>query len=226
MPFELDLQHESLSYTGHYARPTLELWGNGGVIIKGLLGALGPHGVTLQQIQVSGALPNASETVVTAHVPGVGSVKFGFDKIEFNFAKFSSAFFEAMPSTVNALVAWIAEAVPDFKFASHRFLYFSHSFVKSTTPQEVLRALNVRELKSAGISVGNGAIYNHTVPAKSWETQLLIDKSQYLPGGLFVSLDLAIHTGEVDYGQVLMEGRRYLADALAELNLVIPEAVA
>lgn len=226
MPFELDLQHESLNYTGHYARPTLELWGSGGIIIKGLLGALGSHGVTLQQIQVSGALPNASETVVTAHVPGVGAVKFGFDKIEFNFARFSPAFFEAIPNTANALVAWIVKAVPDFEFASHRFLYFSHSFVKSTTPQEVLKALNVRELKSAGISVGNGAIFNHTLPAKNWETQLLIDKSQHLPGGLFVSLDLTIHTGEIDYGQVMMEGRRYLADALAELNLVIPETVA
>ncbi len=63
MPFQLDLRHEALNYTGNYARPTLELWGSGGVIIKGLLDALGPHGVTLQQIQVSGTLPNASETI-------------------------------------------------------------------------------------------------------------------------------------------------------------------
>src|SRR5271157_1237202 len=149
MPFELDLQHEALNYTGHYARPTLELWGNGGVIIRGLLDALGPHGVTLQQIQVSGSLANASETVVTAHVPAVGAVKFGFDKMEFNFAKFSHAFFEAIPDTMDRLVAWIADAVPDFQFASHRFLYFSHSFVKGGTPQEVLKTLNVRELGSA-----------------------------------------------------------------------------
>jgi hypothetical protein len=226
MPFELDLRHEALNYTGHYARPTLELWGSGGVIIKGLLDSLGPHGVTLQQIQVGGSLPNASETVVTAHVPGVGAVKFGFGKIEFNFANFSPTFFEALPNTMNGLVAWIAKAVPDFKFASHRFFYFSHSFVKDTTPQAVLKTLNLRELGSAGISVGNGAIYNHTVPSKSWETQLLIDKSQHLAGGLFVSLDVIIHTGEIDYGQVMMDGRKYLADALAELDLVIPEAVA
>lgn len=226
MPFELDLQHETLRYTGHYASPTLGLWGSGGVIIKGLLDALGQHGVTLQQIQVSGALPNASETVVTAHVPRVGAVKFGFDKIELDFSNFSPAFLEAMPSTLNDLVVWIVKAVPDFKFASHRFFYFSHSLVKNATPQEVLKALNVREVKSAGISVGNGAIYNHTVPSRNWETQLLIDKSQQLAGGLFVSLDLVIRTGEIDYGQVMIEGRRYLAEALAELDLVIPEAVA
>ena len=225
MPFQLDLRHETLKYTGQYARPTLELWGSGGVIIKGLLDALGPHGVTLQQIEVSGSLPNASETVVTAHVPGIGAVKFGFDKIELNFANFSPEFFEAMPSTMNALVDWIAKAVSDFKFASHHFFYFSHSFVKDATPQEVLKALNVRELRSAGISVGNGAIYNYAVPSKNWDTQLLIDKSQYLAGGLYVSLDVRIHTGEIDYGQVMMNSRKYLADALAELDLVIPETV-
>jgi hypothetical protein len=226
MPFELDLQHEALNYTGRYAFPTLELWGSGGVIIKGLLDALGPHGVTLQQIQFSGSLPNASETVVTAYVPAVGAVKFGFDKIEFNFANFSQPFFEAIPRTMNELVEWIAKAVPDFKFASHGFSYFSHSFVKDATPQDVLKALNIRELKSAGISVGNGAIYNCTVPSKNWETQLLIDKSRHLVGGLFVSLDVRIQRGEIDYGQVLMDGRKYLADALAELDLVIPETVA
>jgi hypothetical protein len=226
MSFELDLKHEALNYTGSYARPTLELWGSGGVIIKGLLDALGPHGVTLQQIQVSGNLPNASETVVTAHVPGVGTVKFGFDKMEFNFANFSQTFFEAMPSTMNGLVAWIAKAVPDFRFASHSFSYFSHSFVKDTTPQEVLKTLNVRELRSAGISVGNGAIYNYTVPSKRWETQLLIDKSRHVAGGLFVSLEVRIHTGEIDYGQAIMDGRKYLADVLAELDLVMPETVA
>jgi hypothetical protein len=226
MPFVLDLQHEELNYIGRYARPTLELWGSGGVIIKGLLDALGPHGVALKQIQVSGSLTNAAETVVTAQVPSVGVVKFGFDKMEVNLANFTQSFFEALPQTMNGLVAWIVAAIPDFKFVSHSFKYFSHSFVKDATPQEALRALNVRELKSPGITLGNGAIYNYAVPGKKWETQLLIDKSQHVPGGLFVSLEIRIQKGDIDYAQTMMDGRRYLADALAELELVIPETVA
>ena len=74
--------------------------------------------------------------------------------------------------------------------------------------------------------LGNGAIYNYAVPGKKWETQLLIDKSQDVAGGLFVSLEIRIHKGEVDYGQMMRDGRKYLADALAELELVIPETVA
>lgn len=163
---------------------------------------------------------------MTAHVPAVGTVKFWFDKIEFSFSNFSQAFFETIPKTMGELTAWIIKAVPDFKFASHSFFYFSHSFVEDSTPQEVLKAVNTRELKSAGISVGSGAIFNYTVPSRNWETQLLIDKSRHLAGGLFISLDVRIHTGEIDYAQLIMDGRKYLADALAELDLVIPEASA
>lgn len=47
MPFQFELRHEALSYTGNYARPVLKLWGSGGVIIQGMLDALGSHGVTL-----------------------------------------------------------------------------------------------------------------------------------------------------------------------------------
>jgi hypothetical protein len=226
MPFELDLRHEALNYIGRYARPTLELWGSGGLIVKGLLDALGPQGVTLNQIQLTGNVVNAADTMVTAQIPAVGVVKFGFDKMEINLANFTQAFFEALPQTMNGLVAWLVGAIPDFKFASHSFSYFSHSFVKDATPQQVLQALNVRELKTAGITLGNGAIYNYAVPAKKWETQLLIDKSQHIAGGLFVSLEIRIHEGELDFAQMMMEGRKYLADALAELELVIPETVA
>ena len=42
MLFPLDLGHEVLNYTGNNARPALELWGSGGVIIKGLLTHLVP----------------------------------------------------------------------------------------------------------------------------------------------------------------------------------------
>ncbi len=128
-------------------------------------------------------------------MPAVGTVKFWFDKIEFSFSNFSQAFFETIPKTMGELTAWIIKAVPDFKFASHSFFYFSHSFVEDSTPQEVLKAVNTRELKSAGISVGSGAIFNYTVPSRNWETQLLIDKSRHLAGGLFISLDVRIHTG-------------------------------
>jgi hypothetical protein len=222
MPFALDLRHEALNYTGSYAQPALELWGHGGAIIKGLLGALGQHGVTFSQIQASGTSVNASDTVVVAIVPSVGTVTFGFDRLEFKFANFTEDFFSAIPQTMERLVEWLRGSVSDFKFSAHKFSYSSHSFVRDATPQHVLKKLNVQELINAGINVGSGAIFNYTVPSKKWETQLLIDKSKYLAGGLFISLDLVLHSGEIDYSQLISDGRDYLATVLGELGIVVP----
>jgi hypothetical protein len=158
MPFELDLQHEVLNYTGLFATPVMELWGSGGAIIRALLDALGEHGVTLKQIQIGGGQNSASDTVVTAVVPNVGPVKFAFDKLEFSFTGFTTEFFESIPRLMESLASWLTRVSPVFKFASHSFSYYSHSFVKGSTSKAVLDTLNVRELKSVGISLGNGAI--------------------------------------------------------------------
>ena len=223
MPFELDLQHEVLNYRGTYARPILELWGKGGIIIDGLLNTLSPHNVRLPQIQVSANASTAADVVVVAQVPGAGSVKFSFDKLEFNFTNFSQEFFESIPNTMTSLTKWLRAVAVDFKFSSHNFLYSCHSFVKDSTPQNVLETVNPRELKDGGITVGNGAIFNYRIPSKSWETKLLIDKSEHITGGLFVSFELRINSGEIDYREVMLAGRHYLRGILQELNLSLPE---
>lgn len=223
MPFLLDLRHESLTYKGQYAKPAMELWGNGGAIVKWMLDSLGPHGVTLPQIKLGGNLPSQSEWLVLAEVPGVGPVKFSFDKLEFNFINFSQDFFASLPETMDSLVEGLRRMVPDLKFSSHSFVYFCHSFVKDGTPQDALRAVNPVGLKDAGISLGNGAIFNYTVPSRNWETQLTIDRSRHLTGGLFLSLDVRINSGDIDYEQVIQDSREYLAGILQELNLALPE---
>jgi hypothetical protein len=223
MPFELDIRHENLSYVGRFAYPLFELWGSGGVILKGLYGALASYGVTLQNVQVHGNVQSASEPVVTVQVPKFGALKFSFERIEFSFEDFTVEFFESIPALLNAAVLWIVKAVPGFKFVSHQFTYFTHAFVKDSTPEQVLRGVNIRELKSAGISLGNGAIFNFSVPQKNWETQLIMDRSKHLNGALFVSLAVTVRSGEVEYAKLLEEGRAYFRGILSELELSIPE---
>ena len=224
MPFELDVRHENVSYVGKFAYPTFELWGSGGIITKGLYDALAPYGVTLQNLQVSSTIANVAESVVTVYVPSFGSLKFSFEQIEFSFANLTVEFFESIPAILNAATLWITKAVPKFKFASHQFTYFTHAFVKDSTPEQVLQTVNPQKLKSAGISLGNGAIFNSSVPSKNWETQLILDKSKYLTGGLFVSLAVIVRAGDVEYGKLMEDGRAYLRGILSDLDLNIPEA--
>jgi hypothetical protein len=223
MPFDLDLRHESLIYKGFYSRTPLELWGQGALIIRWLLESLGPYGVTLQHIKFAGQQATLTEWIVLAEVSNFGSVKFSFDKLEFSFVNFTESFFESIPRLMDALVEGLGRLVKDFGFTSHEFVYFCHSFVKEGTAQDAMKDLSVLDLKSAGISLGNGAIFNYTVPAKGWETQLMIDRSRFIKGGLFINLDVKINRGAINYGQVVMDAREYLGGILQELNLALPE---
>jgi hypothetical protein len=224
MPFQLDLRHESLTYKGQYSRPPLELWGKGASIIAWFLESLAPYGVTLQHIKFAGQQATLTDWVVLAEVSNFGSVKFSFDKLEFNFINFSQAFFESVPQMMDRLVDGLGRIVENFEFSSHGFVYFCHAFIKDGTVQDAMKALSPPELKGAGISLGNGAIFNHTLPSKSWETQLIIDRSHLVAGGLFISLDVKISSGNINYSQVVMDARQYLGELLQELNLALPEA--
>ena len=52
----LDVQNESLAYTGQFSRPPLELWEAGGIIIQQSCKALEPYKVTLENFQVPSQL--------------------------------------------------------------------------------------------------------------------------------------------------------------------------
>ena len=223
MPFDLDIKHETLNYVGKFVRPTFELWGRGGPIIEHLYDALNPFGLSLANFQVTGNGPTVADPVITANIAGVGHLKFSFDKIEFSISRFTTDLFQALPSILQNFSAWISESVPHFGYASHSFSYFAHAFVKDATPEEVLKNMNGRSLSSAGICVGNGAIFNYSLPEKNWEIQFIADKSRQLAGGIFLNLSITINEGEQTFEEILGEGREYLKNVLLELELRLPE---
>ncbi len=223
MPATLDLRHESLGYTGNFARPTFELWGAGGIIVSQLYDALSPYRVNLQNFKLAGALPSAADTVLTVQV-GSTVLKFSFEKIEVTFTGFSEEEFQAIPKFLEASTIWLGKAVPGFLFSSHQIQYFSHSFLKEGSVDEFLKATNPKPLRSAGFDLGTGAIFHHSVPEKKWVTQLTLDRSQYIPGSLFIGLSIGIETGPVNYDSLLGEGRAYFANALGELGLSLPNS--
>jgi hypothetical protein len=223
VPFQLDVRHENLSYVGRFASPPFKLWGAGGIIVKHLLEALAPHGVSLQNFKAPGSNPTVADPVITIDIPNVGYAKFGFDKIEFNITNFTSDFLRAFPVILHNCTSWIGEFESDFRLSSHYFSYFTHAFVKDATAETILKSVNPKGLKSGGISVGNGAIFNYSIPEKSWETQLTVDRSRYLNGAVFVNLSITISDGTPNYDKILSEGRIYLRNVLSDLELFIPE---
>ncbi len=223
MPTTLDLRHETLGYTGNFARPTFELWGAGGVIVRQIYEALSPYKVSLQNFQLASALSSAADTILTVQV-GSTLLKFSFEKVDVTFTAFSEEEFQAIPNFLNASTAWLGRSVPDFQFSTHQIQYFSHSFLKEASADEFLKATNPKKLKSAGFDLGTGAIFHRSVPQKKWVTQLILDRSQSIPGALFIGLSIRIEAGLVNYDSLLVEGRTYFGEFLGELGLTLPDS--
>lgn len=222
MPATLDLRHESLLYTGNFARPTFELWGAGGTIVRQLYEALSPYKVSLQSFQLAAALSSAADTVLTVHI-GSTVLKFSFEKIDVTFTGFNEKEFQDIPKFLQASTVWLGKIVPDFLFGSHEVQYFSHSFLKEASVDDFLRTTSPRTMKSAGFDLGTGAILHRSVPERKWVTRLMLDRSQYIPGALFVGLSIRIETGVVDYESLLAQGRGYFLESVDQLGLSLPD---
>lgn len=223
MPYSLDIQQESLSYTVRYARPAFELWGTGGTVVGGLYNALSPHGVPLQNFQIATSVSSAADVIFTVKIAQYGVLKFTLEKMEFSFANFTEDTFRSIPQMLEASTRWLRSAIPSLKFAGHTFTYYNHSHIKGLAVEQFLRTVNARDLKSAGTSRGNGAIFNYTVPEHNWTTQVIVDRSVLVADALYLNLTLGFPGDMLDYPQLLSKGRYYLAQVLGELNLSLPE---
>jgi hypothetical protein len=222
MPATLDLHHESLIYAGNFVRPAFELWGAGGTIVREIYEALSPYKVSLQNFQLAPTLSTAADAILTVNV-GNTVLKFSFVKIDVSFTSFSEEEFQGIPRFLKASTDWLAKAVPRFSFVSHEVQYFSHSFLKEASVDDFLRTVNPRTMKSAGFDLGAGAIFHRSVPERKWVVRLMLDRSQYIPGALFVGLSIRIESGLVDYESLLTQGRGYFQESIGELGLILPD---
>jgi hypothetical protein len=228
MPKELDIRLESLIYTAQFAEPVFELWGAGQVIIGSLYHALSEYGVRLEHINIVNNV-SASAPVATVELPstsGKMTVRFAFNRMEFEFHNFTAAFFESIPTVLLKSTAWLRNVPPkNFRFASHRFGYYSHAFIKGGTTKETLDLINPRVPRGLGIGLGNGTVFHTFLPEKDWTLKLSFEESLALTGALFVSFVIETSVDAVDYAAVMSEGRACFNSVLGEMNLVIPDPV-
>jgi hypothetical protein len=89
-----------------------------------------------------------------------------------------------------------------------------------------LKTVGPKSPKAGGIDKGNGAIFHWEVPDRSWSTQLVLDRSLVISGGLYAMFTLLVLKDMVNYSELLTEGRTYLAALFGELGLDFPELIA
>jgi hypothetical protein len=222
MPLILDYKYESLAYTARFQRPVFQLWGAGATIASAMYEAYLPFNVPLSNFQLGSAATSAADVVVTVKLGDVGTSRFAFDRTESSFANFSEEAFQTFPRLLAASTDWLRNTISTFKVASHHFVYSNHSLLKGGVVADFLKALNPRKFKSAGESIGNGAIFNHVRKDAPWQTQLVLDRSLSVNEGLFASFGVTVIDDKIDYVAFLADARKYFEAMLADLDLRLP----
>lgn len=220
MPVAIEIKHELLTYTAFYERPAFSLWGNGAAIVRGFHDALAPYRVSLRDIQLTPNTSTAADPVLTITV-GSAIVKFAFQSLEVTFTSLDEGMMRRIPAFLDALTSWLKK-LPEFKFGSHKFVYFQHSFLKGKTVDEFLSTFSPKKLELQGVDLGTGVIFNRSVPERFWTTQVTLDRSVPHPGGLFLALSIQIGTGEVEYSKLFDEAVSYYSGIMKTLDLESP----
>jgi hypothetical protein len=220
MPVTIDIQHELLTYTAFYERPAFALWGNGAQIVSGFHDALAPYQVSLRDIQITPNTSTAADPVVTITV-GSAIVKFSFANLDVTFMNLGGSVLGKLPGFLDASTSWLKK-LPEFKFGSHKFVYFQHSFLKGASVDEFLSKFSPKKFELQGVDLGSGVIFNRSVPERFWTTQITLDRSVPYPGALFFGLNIQIGTGEVEYAKLFDEAMSYYAGIMKAMDLESP----
>jgi hypothetical protein len=223
MPKTLDIRLAGIAYTATFERPAFKYWGKGGDLVAALYEAMSSYNITLANIIVSGHLANSSESLITVRMPDENStLKFAFNRLDFSLNGLTTESIRQVPSIFRDGTSWLRKDSA-FKFSKHSFAYYSHAFVSKMTRDEVLGSINPRKLRSAGESLGTGAVFHSFVPKKGWRTRLTFEHSVPIQGAVFIGLFIELEKDVVDYDEMFREAREYYREILAELDLELPE---
>lgn len=122
------------------------------------------------------------------------------------------------PKICEASTGWIRKEAKDFEISSHRFVYSCHGLLKDVRVAEWLN-LGHAGIRDAGKAQGTGAIFHWSLPDKSWTTQLVLDKSVVVSGGLYLMFTLDVARNLIAFTEVALEARSYLNAIVAQLGL-------
>ena len=136
---EILIEQNQLKHTGVFARPLLDLWGDGKTVLRGLYGAFSPHGATISGIRNESTSLSPSDQVIAVSLGERGVHRLRIDRTETTIVNFTEDNLRAFPAIVDASDRWLREVSPSFAFGSHVFAYAGHGKPREASTEEVLK---------------------------------------------------------------------------------------
>jgi hypothetical protein len=220
--FILKEQRNQIGYTGFYRRPMVEWLGKFVEPTKALLEASLPYGFGLDSLQINTGTQFANQQCVQMYFGLQGNYSCKLDRSEAVFWNLNSDGILRAAEILGGTDAVLRKLSPEWELKSHQFIYSTHNILDEKSVAELLGQFKIPAPKSGGNHTRTAPIFYWEVPDKGWQTQLTVDASQVIPGGVFLSLTLLTEKDRVEFQQILEEGRAYVKSILKELNISFP----
>lgn len=221
-PSQLNISRNQISYLGVFSSPMLDWIGDFSDPSKALLQAIEPFGYGIDSLNITTATQPVSQQSAQVSFGGQGNYLCKLDRCEANFFNMNSQAQVLVAKVLGAADASLREANPEWGIRSHQFTYSAHGELEAKSAKEMLQQFQIQVPKQGGVSKGTGVIFRWHVPEKDWDTQLTLDESLVVKGGLFLSLMISTEKSLTDFTEVLKDGHVYLTGVLGEMGITLP----
>lgn len=205
-----------------FRHPMMEWFGQFHEPSRALLQAFKPHGFGLESLQVMTGAQLVNQQGVQMLFGVQGTYTWRLDRSE---AVFWNLNFPAMLHAVKVIRAadeQLRQTSPEWGIESHQFSYSAHGVLETGSVADLLGQFKIPTPTSGGTHAHTAPIFYWKVPEKGWETQLNIDKSQIMSGGLFLSFSLSIRKDRIEFEEVFGQAHEYLTGILQEFGVQLP----
>lgn len=202
-----------------FAQPAFGLFKDLPGLITQIYKRFQPLGLQLSGIQPHNA-ENLGETYLRCALPG-STLRLFLDRLEI------SSILERGSRRHDQLGADLGEALqahfPEVGFGTHTAILRLHGALSGARPEQVLARLASAAPKSPGSLLVAGAVFHYGADQDRLSSSLTIEPSVLFSDGLFLQARVIYHADKIQIDGLAKDVRRYLGDALAELDLALEE---
>jgi hypothetical protein len=220
---KLLVKQATVDYHGFFASPAFNLIGEMREIIAGLSRAFAVHNVGLGNFRMEGDAAEPSTAAAVVRLGRFGIYQFKLDQVKGSLSGFSDDDLEGMISVIEKGNGWVREAVNNFAFKTHAFLYSSHSALSDGTASSFLLGLPRRPVRVLGEDLGSGLLETWHDSQMDAKVRLTLDHSLQETDGLYLNFMVVFERDNVDYFEAAHLSRKLLEASLREVGLEFGE---
>src|SRR5258708_4269999 len=220
---KLMVKQASVDYYGFFGEPAFNLMGEMREIITGLSKTFAAHKIGLGNFRMEGDAVEPSTAAAVVRLGRFGIYKFKFDQVQASLGGFDDDDLEGMISVIEKGNGWVRQAVKDFAFKTHAFLYTSHSALSDGTSSSFLLSLPRRPIPVQGKDLGSGVVETWHDSQMDARIRLSVDHSLQETDGLYIHYMVVFERDNIDYVETAHQSRKLLEATLHEIGLEFGE---